>query len=151
MQDQQTSHFGAILRAGGHKATRGRIALLIALARAGRELTITEIRHRLKKKMDEVTVYRALEALATSGIVRRVDLRHAHAHYELITGKQHHHHLVCTSCGKVEDIAVCGTDRLEKEALARSTAFTKLQDHALEFFGMCKKCTGIASASNLSQ
>ena len=140
MQNTNSSRHKSILRAAGYKATAGRVALLDTLARANRELTIAEIQKLLKKKIDEVTIYRALEALASSGIVRRVDFRHAHAHYELAAGKEHHHHLICTSCGKVEDIAVCRTDRLEKEALARSTAFANLKDHALEFFGMCKKC-----------
>lgn len=141
MPKSKTSHFGAMLRTAGHKATKGRIAMLDTLARAGHELTIVEMRKRLKRKIDEATMYRALEALAASNIVRRVDLRHAHTHYELIAGREHHHHLVCTSCGKVENVSVCRTDTLEKEVLARSRAFTKLQDHALEFFGVCKTCT----------
>ena len=47
----------------------------------------------------------ALEALANKNIIRRVDLGHSHTHYEM--EKKHHHHVVCTDCGDVEDVVAC--------------------------------------------
>src|ERR1700722_17768992 len=98
-----------LLRERGFKATAGRIALLEALWAASAPLSVQAIAQILKKEkasIDEATLYRALEALAGAGIVRRIDLGHSHAHYEF--EKKHHHHLVCTDCGVVEDVEDCG-------------------------------------------
>ncbi len=130
----------ALLRDAGLRATPGRIALLAVLERTSVPLTAAEIEKKLKGKLNQVTVYRALEALIASGIVRRVNLEHDHAHFELVHGREHHHHAVCRSCGKVEDIEVPHTARPEHEALKRATQFAALDSYALDFFGTCKSC-----------
>jgi len=132
--------YHALLRGAGLRATPGRVALLTLLSRAAAPLTATEIEKKLKGKMNQVTVYRAVEALAASGIVRRVNLEHDHAHFELVHGREHHHHAVCRSCGRVEDIEVPHAARPEQEALKRATQFAALDSYALDFFGTCKAC-----------
>jgi Fe2+ or Zn2+ uptake regulation protein len=89
---------------------------------------------------NQTTVYRALEALAETGAVLRVDLGHAHAHYEVARKKDHHHHIICKSCGKIEDIEVCGPRELESTVLKKSKKFSIIKSHALEFFGVCNIC-----------
>jgi Fe2+ or Zn2+ uptake regulation protein len=94
---------------------------------------------KLKKSLDEATVYRALEALASSGIIRRVDLGHSHAHYEF--EKSHHHHIVCTDCGVVEDIEVISVEKELEKMTGSSKQFKSIYSHNLEFFGSCKSCS----------
>ena len=48
------------------------------------------------------SVYRALEALERLALVQRVDLGDGISRYERVDGSDHHHHLVCDDCGKVE-------------------------------------------------
>jgi Fur family ferric uptake transcriptional regulator len=133
-------HFAAILRKSGHKATPGRLSLLFLLASANRPLAIHDIIDESKKGLNQATVYRSLESLLEAGIVRRVDMQHAHAHYELAEGAAHHHHLICKHCGRVEDVENCDVSAIEKTVLKRSKSFASIQTHSLEFFGLCTKC-----------
>src|SRR3954454_18373385 len=52
-------------------------------------------------KISRATVYRTLELLVKSGLVRRVHLGEDHYHYEHVAGNSHHDHLICTACGSV--------------------------------------------------
>ena len=94
-----------MLRHAGFRATYGRVALLEMLAHARKPVRVETAAKAVRGKLDLTNTYRALEALRRVGLVRRVDLGHAHTHYELAEGK-HHHHLVCDSCGKVADVEI---------------------------------------------
>src|SRR5437870_3559308 len=87
------------------RATPTRIALLEALCSTGKPLTVRELFVMLRKKADQATLYRSLESMAQKGIVTRIDFQHGHMHYELV--HEHHHHIVCKSCGTIEDVADC--------------------------------------------
>ena len=133
--------FPALLRKSGLRATGGRIQLLKALAREMKPITIDELKEKLGDDLDTVTLYRALEALKSANIVERMDLQHGHAHYELLSGRSHHHHVVCRSCGAVEDIEVPHAAQLEKEAERYAKKFAVIDAYSLEFFGLCNNCT----------
>lgn len=130
----------ALLRESGRKATPGRLLLLGVLANANHPLSTHEITTQLKERLNQATVYRALLSLTGVGIVKRVNMQHLHAHYELISKETHHHHIICKHCGLVEDVERCDTTHLEKLLLKKSKKFTTIHDHSLEFFGFCKKC-----------
>lgn len=131
--------FASVLRAAGYKATFGRVALLRALSATTKPVSVEEVVETMKPKLNVVNAYRALEAFVRSGIVRKVDLHHLHAHYELSGAGGHHHHVVCESCGKVEDVHLAEELELEKKALEKSR-FGTIRSHALEFFGECTNC-----------
>ena len=128
-----------LLRDAGLRATPGRLALLAVLAKESKPLAMPQIEARMKGRLNQVTLYRALEALAASGIVARVNLEHDHAHYELVAGRPHHHHAVCSGCGRVEDIEVPHA-RLEEKAAAQAKGFASISRYSLEFFGLCRSC-----------
>jgi Fur family ferric uptake transcriptional regulator len=136
---KEKQDFKELLKGVGFKATPGRLLLLEALQKELEPLPVLEIQKKLKNKLNEVTLYRALEAFATAGLVRRVDLNHDHAHYELAVGREHHDHVVCTDCGIIEDIEGCALVPLEKRALTQSK-FKSIYSHNLEFFGLCRSC-----------
>lgn len=131
----------SLLREHGLRATAGRVRLLRELARETKPLSIEELGRRLRGSLNGVTLYRALVGLHEAGIVGRSDLRHGHAHYELVFGRPHHHHLVCRSCGLVEDIEVRHASEPAFDALRSSKRFARVDDYALEFFGTCKNCS----------
>lgn len=134
-----------VLKSIGARATPGRIALVELLGAEEHPLSINEIVRllavRKKVAIDHATAFRSLEALAVAGVLSKSDLGHGHAHYEWAPGRPHHHHIVCTSCGLVEEIESCGTSDLHKRVLAHSHHFKNLQSHTLEFFGVCAKCS----------
>jgi len=131
----------SLLREHGLKATPRRVYLLSLLEKAEQPLGTHELKALWKQgDTDVVTLYRALEALVSAGLVRRVNLQHGHMDYELALPGEHHHHVVCTGCGAIEHIHIPAESVLEKQALASSAKFSSLSEHALEFFGTCKTC-----------
>jgi Fe2+ or Zn2+ uptake regulation protein len=92
------------LRAAGSRATPGRLALLAALERARRPLAVAEL-EALLPRLNPATLYRALEALAGAGLLRR-GMKEGVARYEYAR-RPHHHHLVCTDCGFSPSCRAC--------------------------------------------
>lgn len=95
---KSSGRYAALLRDAGFRATYGRVALLEMLARAQGPMSVETIARGVKGKLDLVNAYRALEALTDAGLVRRVDLGHAHTHYELARGRSHAHAPVAGLC-----------------------------------------------------
>ncbi|MDB5188280.1 MAG: Fe2+/Zn2+ uptake regulation protein [Candidatus Kaiserbacteria bacterium] len=135
-------NFEEILREGGYKATPGRVLLLKTLFGEEKPVTVSYLEKKLKSAIDKVTLYRALDSMVVSGVVREVDFRHGHAHYELQILRKHHHHIVCTNCALVEDVD-CNTEPFVKQVEKKSKKFDLISDHSTEFFGLCKNCTKV--------
>lgn len=130
-----------LLRDAGFRATPGKIALLELLENEDKPLTVAEIQKKLKRKQDTVTLYRSLEALTEKGVLTRSELGHGHAHYELSVGKKHHHHLVCTSCERVEDFSDPSLETALMKAAKSAKSFKSINNHSLELFGLCARCS----------
>jgi len=139
---KDTPDFSEVLKKGGYKATPGRILLLRTLWREARPVDVAYLEGVLKGALDKVTLYRALGSLVNAGILRQIDFRHGHAHYELNALREHHHHIVCTDCGSVEDTE-CSTDSMAKSIAKKSKKFASVTDHSVEFFGTCNSCAKI--------
>lgn len=131
------------LRADDQRYTASRRALVEALAAAERPPTIPELLGS-RPGLAQSSAYRNLAVLEQVGVVRRIVTSDEHARFELaedLTG--HHHHLVCGSCGRVEDFTV--SEQLERSletALARvadGTGFD-VDHHRLDLVGTCSEC-----------
>lgn len=126
------------LRAAGMRVTPERGLLLDALAKARHPVSSKELHESVAGAMDRVTVYRNLETFVISGVARRIDVGHRHAHYE--AAGDEHHHLICTRCGRMEDVAYCPDPRSTARLLKASRHFSAIERHALEFYGVCNAC-----------
>lgn len=131
--------FARVLREHGFRATFGRVALLEVLEKLGKPVSVEQVVKDTRSKLDQANTYRALEAFLKAGLVRRVDLGHDHAQYELAEGS-HHHHVVCESCGKVADVEIEEEEEIERAALRAAREFSTVRTHSLEFFGLCNAC-----------
>lgn len=131
------------LRGEDQRYTRNRRAVVEVLARGGRPLTIPEVLE-ADQRLAQSSVYRTLGVLEEAGVVHRVRSTDEWARYELaedLTG--HHHHLICSSCGSVDDFTVPS----EMEA-ALHTVFDRVADttgfvpehHRLDLVGVCARC-----------
>lgn len=137
-------HIRIILREKGFRVTEGRLKLLFLLEGLGKPLSIQGILSRWKgKPPDQTTLYRSLTDLGAAGIVRRIDLNTGVAHFEYTPDRPHHHHVICTICGSIEEISECSVEPFEKKIIRESTQFTKINTHTLEFFGECTQCVDI--------
>ena len=106
-------------------------------------LTIAEIRE-VRPDLAVSSVYRNLVVLEQADVVHRVVARGDFAYYELVEElTEHHHHVVCSSCGTVEDVPASATIeqsvRDVARQIARRTGF-KTQRHRLDLFGICERC-----------
>ncbi len=130
--------FDPLLKANGLKSTNPRLLFLHFLDKAKSPLSATEMQEILNQyDVNLATIYRTIESLLEVNIIRTVNLRHDHNHYELV--KTHHHHAICESCGKVVDISECDLTNLQSQ-IKKMANFKQINSHALEFFGICNEC-----------
>jgi Fur family ferric uptake transcriptional regulator len=89
------------------------------------------------------TVFRTLEVLEELGAVERLDLpsgEHAYVGCE----PAHHHHVVCSRCGRTDEVDDAGLRAVVGD-VARRTGY-RVDDHRLELFGLCPACLGGVAA-----
>jgi Fur family transcriptional regulator, ferric uptake regulator len=84
------------------------------------------------------TVYRALDSLVAKGYVQAVDLGDGEKRYEVVEPGEHHHHLVCESCGQSHHLDQCVVEEIEDTIRAKYGFLIK--SHVLEIFGVCQNC-----------
>lgn len=127
-----------LLELGG-RWTDSRAKLLAAFFAHVRPLTIREA-HRLSGAgSDLVSTYRTVRTLQKLGVLVAVDVMAEGERYELSDShREHHHHLICTDCGSVEDFEDCFAEELRKK-LVRRTRF-KIAHHDFKFYGQCSEC-----------
>ena len=133
----------ARLRRLGQRYTTGRRALIDVLATAPSPLTIPEILAR-GPGLAQSSAYRNLAVLERSGVVQRIVTTGEWARYELAEDlTEHHHHLVCSTCGVVGDVTVPPTvERSLDEALTKvaDAQGFRLEGHRLDLVGTCERC-----------
>ncbi len=128
------------LKAKGHRITKARAAMVEMFVLHTAPLTAKDVEDYFEKRklsVNKATIYRELTFLLEEQILHIVHLSPDILYYEL-SGRKHHHHVVCTSCGKIEDINVKREETLI-DAVAQKTNF-RIDSHSLEFFGHCNNC-----------
>jgi Fe2+ or Zn2+ uptake regulation protein len=139
------------LDADSQRYTSKRRALVELLAAADRPLTMPELVE-MGDGLAQSSLYRNLSVLEAAGVVRRVVTENEFARFELaedLTG-HHHHHLVCSGCGSVEDVTF--PDAFEQqlegalESVAASSRFT-VTAHRLDLVGLCSACADAARSN----
>ena len=129
------------LQRKGHRHSDSRTAVIELLGGQRCCLTAQEIFDRLRadgRRVGIATVYRTLEQLTRDGFVQRVDLGAGIARFEPVHADgEHHHHLVCEDCGKVEAFV---DDELERalHRVERETGYAVAHDVVLR--GVCEDC-----------
>lgn len=129
-----------ILKNSSLKITKNRLRVLEFLISESKPLSIEEIFRKLKT-INQVTIYRIIDQFVKKGLVSETNLRTGRAYFEF--QKHHHHHIVCTQCGSLEEIELCVPDSYLNKIKKQARNFKKIQEHALEFFGVCMKCDKI--------
>lgn len=124
--------------------TGGRRELVTALAAADRPLSVPEILE-VTTAVPQSSAYRHLSVLIEAGVVARVATGSDQARFELserLSG-DHHHHLVCASCGTVIDVDAF--PRLERALdaaarLAEEESQFEVTGHKIDLVGRCAGC-----------
>jgi Fe2+ or Zn2+ uptake regulation protein len=131
------------LRRVDQRYTSGRRAIVELLLSARHPVSIGDIAERLPD-LPRSSAYRHLTDLQAAGLIRRVAASDEFTRFELAEDlTEHHHHLLCVSCGKVIDVTppagfehqVAGAVR----DLAAAEGFQP-QSHRLDILGLCAAC-----------
>lgn len=134
----------AQLGSAGQRYTAKRRAIIETLLVAERPLTVMALRE-ASPRLPLSSVYRNLAVLEQVRAVRKVVSSDDHARFELSEDltDDHHHHLVCTGCGVVEDFTV--PSELEKSLVVRLAQVARNRgfqgvEHRLDLVGVCGDC-----------
>ncbi|RLD15509.1 MAG: hypothetical protein DRI28_00220 [Caldiserica bacterium] len=125
----------------GYRMSKGRREIISFLKKnRGKHLSAEDIYKALKKKgVSLTTVYRTLKILERAGIVKKSTFSKRHMSYEL--SYKPHIHLICSDCGKIEEIKGVPPEKLMKLVGIESSEedFTPVS-YIVEIYGICKSC-----------
>jgi Fe2+ or Zn2+ uptake regulation protein len=142
------------LRGAGQRYTERRQQLVELFERSDRPLAIPEILA-ARTGLKQSSVYRNLADLEQAGVVRRVMTDEEYGRYELAEDLGgHHHHLICSRCGRVRDVDVpagleASLDRV-LDRLARKAGFASVS-HRLDLIGLCQDCAALERGTQVGR
>lgn len=124
------------------------LVVQILLRNQEKHLSAEDIYHLVRRENPDIglaTVYRTLDLLSELEVLRKIDFGDGRTRYELREKAHHHHHLICTACGRVEEF---GEDLLEplEEMVSKRSGF-RVTDHQVKLFGLCRGCQETARES----
>jgi|TARA_A100001388_G_scaffold127472_1_gene94427 Fur family ferric uptake transcriptional regulator len=129
------------LKDAGLKITAPRLKILQLLESTSvRHVSAEDVYKLLLENGEEIglaTVYRVLTQFEDAGLVARHHFEGGHSVFEL-SPDQHHDHIVCVKCGKVEEFNDVEIERRQK-MIAETLGF-ELTDHDLNMYGLCPAC-----------
>ena len=133
--------FGRYLRDRRLPVTRQRMEVTEAVARVADHPSADRIQRDLAGRNIRVataTIYRTLELLVESGLVRQHDFGEGFRRFESVSDQDRHEHLICQRCGRVVEFS---NDRLERmlELIADEQDFLHRR-HRVEVYGLCPDC-----------
>ncbi len=139
MKDSNTAL--QLLKSRGQRVTKVRTALVTLLFEHALPLTISQMLDRLfdlSLPANKTTIYREMDFLKSQGIIQEVEFGDGKKRYEIVSDP-HHHHVVCNNCGTIKDVVLEDDIAQEEKKIAHLTKF-QVQNHSLEFFGLCPNC-----------
>jgi Fur family transcriptional regulator, ferric uptake regulator len=131
------------LRRSGHRYTSKRRTVVEVVKASPKPLSIPEIMTR-RRGLAQSSLYRNLAVLEQSHVVRRIVTGEDFARFELAEDlSEHHHHLVCSNCGAVQDVLLpSGLERRMEGALTEAAVSAGFRPaaHRLDVIGTCRDC-----------
>lgn len=128
------------LEARGYRVTPSRRAVVAAVLRQPETFTVDDLL--TCRGAGRATVFRTIRLLTDLGVICRVLMEDGSLHYKVSERGKHHHHIVCSECGAVQELDQCGISDLMRE-LSRATGFD-IDRHWLELYGRCASCRAAA-------
>jgi len=138
MESEQSA---ALLKQLKLKVTPRRQEVLNCLGGDRSYQSAEEVWNSIKPRLGSVglpTVYRILDELAGAGVISRIFLSDRKQYFFLCANREHHHHFVCESCRRVEDVEQCGLDGVSRDIARRSGG--RVTSHILQINGICGSC-----------
>lgn len=129
------------LKKNGYKLTTQRKAIIqVLFNNETRLLTVSDIYNyctSVCNKTNLSTIYRNLQTFEGLGIVHKILNNTGTALYKIIYIQNHHHHIICKSCGRTSVMDFCPLDNFKISA--KNNGFI-LTNHKIELYGYCEYC-----------
>lgn len=128
------------IKLAGGRNTKTRQAVLDFLLSSQKPISAAEILNKLQKQklaVNRTTIYRELNFLLKNNFINEVKLIGQPSLFEL--SDEHCHHLICLKCNHVRTVVMDQHLEEQEKSIAKKEKF-KITGHALEFYGVCKKC-----------
>ena len=128
------------LDAGGYRLTGPRRAVADLITEYNGHFTAAALEAVARDRrldISRATLFRALDLLTELGVVERLDLPNGE-HAYVPCAPAHHHHVICSRCGRAAEVEDCGVAVAVAE-IARRSGY-RIDTHRLELFGLCRHC-----------
>jgi len=127
----------------GHNKSDRRRAVVEAVCGHEGAFTAQEIADELAPSgIGRATVYRTIGVLQELGYLSRLHVG-AECHRYALCDATHHHHMVCTACGRVFPFEECGVE--EQAAATAARIGFSVEGHHVDLYGRCAACAGVAA------
>jgi len=106
-------------------------------------ISAEELYDRIKKQTPSIgfaTVYRTLKLLCEAGLASHSNFRDGVSRFEATASKEHHDHLICTTCGKIVEFTNYHIETMQDQVAAEHGFLVR--DHTLDIYGTCGGCRG---------
>ena len=123
------------------KQTQQRKSIIAQFLKIRKHADAENIHNALRKNGQNIglaTIYRTLNMLKNAGLVEQHSFEDGRAVYELISPGDHHDHLICKSCGKIDEFEHEGIEELQQK-IAEERGYLLLS-HRLDLYGLCESC-----------
>jgi Fur family transcriptional regulator, ferric uptake regulator len=124
----------------GYRLTGPRVALAELISSQDGHFTASDLAAIAKERhvgVSRATLFRALDVMVDVGAVERLDLPTGEHAYVSCAGP-HHHHVVCSRCGRTSEVDDAGLNDAVRE-IERASGY-RIDTHRLELFGLCRHC-----------
>jgi Fur family ferric uptake transcriptional regulator len=127
----------------GYRLTGPRRSVAAIVAGWAGHFTAADIAHEAAERglhVGRATVFRTLDALEHASVVERIDLPSGE-HAYVACDPEHHHHVVCSSCGRTDEVED-GRLAAVVQSIGRRTGY-RIDEHRLELYGLCAACRSV--------
>ncbi|SHE89169.1 zinc uptake regulator, Fur family [Seinonella peptonophila] len=135
-----------ILKENGYKYTGKRELLVNIFQEQGRYLTAKEVLDYMQSDFPGLsfdTVYRNLSLFEDLGIIEATEWNGERRYRFQCDGETHHHHLICTRCGRTQTLQVC-----PMQAILGQPDNFEITGHKFEIYGICSGCSNVEKHSS---
>jgi Fur family ferric uptake transcriptional regulator len=130
----------AALDGAGYRLTEPRRVVAGLIGEVDGHFTALELEQAARARrlgLSRASLFRALDLLTELGVVEQVDLPGG-VHAYVACARAHHHHVICSRCGRATEVEDCGVAEAVDE-IARRSGY-RIDTHRLELFGLCRHC-----------
>ncbi len=141
VRSEATARLVEYIRERGLKKSRQRELILDEFLAMGGHVSADDVHERVRaadQAIGRTTVYRALRLFCDAGIASSIDLKDGLTRFEPALSRDHHDHLICTRCGRIDEFVSEEVERLQEQAAAAHGY--RLVWHRHQLYGICSDC-----------